>query len=229
MQPACAWASQLRGGEHASRNFVTDSPIIIDRRFVRPLEDSLDPDQEPLLQPFVMPDPQSPIVPGVDNSGVSLLDGLQLPPALQAPAQGDQNPMLAMMDNTGAPPLVGQDRAIDPNDKTGGITGTWDMFGPKKGPRIDGVYMDPPFNAHGDPFTYQPGGGDPAAGGSTSKNPMDAFCGPGKHWQQQGNSGRCAPNQPATPAGPGIPVPAPAPQSPGDYPMPSPDDNRAVA
>jgi hypothetical protein len=183
----------------------------------------VDPDQQ--LLPFVDPDAQSVTVPGVDDSAASAA-ALDLPPALQAPAAGDQNPMLAAVDNQGPPPLVGQDRAIDPNDKSAGVTGTWDFFGPKKGPSVTGVYVDPPFNAHGDPFTY-PQDGDPATsggGGGTSKNPMDALCGPGKHWQQQGNSGKCAPDNPPV----SIPVPAPAPQQPGDYPLPT-DDNRGVA
>jgi hypothetical protein len=82
---------------------------------------------------------------------------------------------------------------------------------------------------------------------------MDALCGPGKHWAQNGNSGRCegGPQAPATQVDGGMttppaPVPAPAvtwgtpdmyqqPQpddtstQPGDYPTPSPDDDNQTA
>jgi hypothetical protein len=151
------------------------------------------------------------------------------------------------------PPIVGQDRAVDPGDKGAGISGTWDTSGPKSSPRVTGAYADPPFNAHGDPFTYDSSGSNSSGNNQAGPTGMDALCGPGKQWAQNGNSGGCvAPTAPETQVDGGMTVPQPpapepvvtwgtpdmyqqqppAPDSntqPGDYPTPSPDDDKQTA
>jgi hypothetical protein len=151
-----------------------------------------------------------------------------------------------------APSIVGPDRPVDPGDKGAGITGTWDTSGPNNSPNVTGVYADPPFNAHGDPFTYP---SDSSSPGNSQPGPtgMDALCGPGKHWVQNGNSGGCVaptgPTAPETQVDDGMTVPQPPPPQPvvtwgtpdmyqtppdsntqpGDYPTPSPDDDKQTA
>jgi hypothetical protein len=129
------------------------------------------------------------------------------------------------------PPLVGQGRAIDPGDKDFGITGTWDMFGPNKGPKITGVYADPPFNSHGDPLKY------PADRPQPSDSQSGAIRTVPKTYTDDGMFAPLAPvptpvvtwgtpemyQQPQPPVDSNI--------QPGDYPTPtpSPDDDKQTA
>jgi hypothetical protein len=104
------------------------------------------------------------------------------PAASDAPAQADPAPVL-FADNSPPPahedPIVGQNKAVDPNEKSGCITGTLDTG---KGPKVTGFCVDPPnvgpLKPGGDPLKYPPDKPDnPANGGSP---PLDR--GPGWKW-----------------------------------------------
>lgn len=94
------------------------------------------------------------------------LQRLQNELQLAGPAPGNpSNPLLAPLPATTAPPpvpqldlhqdaIVGQDHQVDPNDKSFGISGTWDTSGPKSAPQVTGISADVPSMSpriHGNP------------------------------------------------------------------------------
>ena len=102
-------------------------------------------------------------------------------------------------DTAKPPPLVGQDRAIDPNDKMCSLTFTFG--GEKRWLTPSGVACDPPFKAHGDSFKYPSDQPDtPATPGPTicpdgqPATPTGTCCPPGQQWAGGQCSDRSSPN-----------------------------------
>jgi hypothetical protein len=149
-----------------------------------------------------------------------------------------------------SPPLVGQDRAVDPGDNICKLT--WTLGGPKW-LLPSGVECDPGvfgIKGHGGPFKYpsdQPG--QPAPGPAPTpnpncpgrENPLGGCCPEGQSWGPTGCTPMASPSLcQSLPTPPdqimdncGRPNPAwtppPAPPSPGDYNVPDQDSNVAVA
>jgi hypothetical protein len=153
-------------------------------------------------------------------------------------------------DNQQTPPLVGQDRAVDPKDNICSLQWT---PGGSKWLLPSGVECDPGIfgiPGHGGPFKYpsdQPGA-TPAPQGPTTnpkcpgrENPLGGCCPDGQSWGPAG----CAPMPPPSlcqplPCAPGQMLdncgnmcanwtPPPAPPGPGDYNVPDQNSNVAVA
>jgi hypothetical protein len=125
-------------------------------------------------------------------------------------------------------PLVGQNKPIDPNDKTWGIKGTWDF---NKPPKVTGIYGDlpkvGPVNPGGDQAEYPkdkddtPDGGGPKFGGPP---PGSTPPGPGWQWDPILQGWKKYKDADAgVPPPPPRPDPQADPRGPGDYEVPGGD------
>ncbi len=144
------------------------------------------------------------------------------PVASDSPAQADPAPVM-LADNSPPPahddPVVGQNKAVDPNDKSWFLKGTWDIDKP---PKVTGGGGDLP-GASGQQAEYPqdkddtPDGGGPKFGGPP---PGSTPPGPGYKWDPilQGWRKDKDPDP-----GPSTPTPQPDPRGPGDYEVPGGD------
>lgn len=145
------------------------------------------------------------------------------PPAVyDSPAQGDPAPVL-LAGNSPPParedPVVGQNKAVDPNDKSWGIKGTWDI---DKKPKVTGVVGDLP-GAGGAQAEYPQDKDSPDSKGGPNFGgapPGRTPPGPGYTWDPilQGWKKIKAPDP-----DPPTTTPQPDPRGPGDYEVPNGD------
>ncbi len=176
-------------------------------------------------------------------------DAADTQPAATYPAPADQIPVQMNDDWKGHDdPTVGQNKAVDANDKSLGASGTWDFNSP---PKVTGVYGDPPkvknVNPNGDPFQYSPDKDTASGNGPPANKPSPGAGyrwdeglhrwlpvpspGPGYTWDpvmQNWRKDKSAASQPDPQiSGPDLPLPKVDPSAPGDY--ETPDDDIAIA